>query len=97
MFFDSKSVLSCIADIEKSKIVILDIRMSDINGIQLYQILKILNPSIKAIFMSALDAVNELASLYSDIKPSDIIRKPVNKDKFIQTVNDKVKTLVVGV
>ncbi len=90
-------MLKYFAGMAKFKLAVLDIRMPDINGIQIYQILKILNPSIKAIFMSALDAVNELASMYSEIKSSDIIRKPVNKDKFIRTVNDKVKTLVAGI
>ena len=45
------------------KLAILDIRMPDINGIQLYQILKTLNPAIKIIFITALDAADELTSM----------------------------------
>jgi CheY-like chemotaxis protein len=37
-------------------LAIIDIRMSHINGIQLYQILKIINKNIKVLFISALDA-----------------------------------------
>ena len=67
--------------------------MPYINGIQLYQILKILNPFLKIIFVTALDAVNELSSIYSEIKPSDIMRKPITPDQFVKTVNDKVSLI----
>lgn len=94
-FSDSKDVLKHLSDIVPSyyKLAIIDIRMPEINGIQLYQILKILNPGIKIIFMTALDAVNELASLYSEVKPSDIIKKPVDPEHFVKTVNDKVNDI----
>ncbi len=36
-------------------LIILDIRMPEINGIQLYQILKIINPKINVIFISVLE------------------------------------------
>ena len=38
----------------------MDIRMPGINGIQLYSKLKVMNPDIKVLFLSALDAVEEL-------------------------------------
>jgi DNA-binding NtrC family response regulator len=60
------------------RLVIIDIRMPHINGIQLYQILKILNPSIKILFITSLDAVNELTSILSEVKSTDMIRKPVD-------------------
>jgi two-component system, OmpR family, response regulator ChvI len=89
-------VLKHISDLKNSlyyKLAILDIRMPDINGIQIYQILKILNPSIKIIFLTALDAASELTSLYSEVKFEDIIRKPIENDRFIEKVNDKVNRL----
>ena len=94
-FSDSKSVLKHLSDKNPLyyKLAITDIRMPDINGIQLYQILKILNPSIKIIFLTALDAVNELASIYPEIKPSDIMKKPIDSELFIKTVNDKVNSI----
>jgi two-component SAPR family response regulator len=70
--------------------------MRDINGIQLYQILRILNPSIKTIFLTALDAADELTSLMPEIKPADIMRKPIDKNTFIKTVNDKVVHIEVS-
>jgi len=94
-FSDSKSVLKHLSDKNPLyyKLAITDIRMPDINGIQLYQILKILNPSIKIIFLTALDAVNELASIYPEIKPSDIMKKPIDPELFVKTVNDKVNSI----
>ncbi len=59
-FFSSKEVLKDLNDIDKFKIAVLDIRMPDINGIQLYNILKIFNPQIKILFFTALDSVNEI-------------------------------------
>ena len=67
-------------------LVILDIRMENMNGLQLYQSLKAMNPSSKIIFVSALDAAKELTSIFSDIGPGDVIKKPVEKEKFIKAV-----------
>jgi len=58
-------------------LVITDIRMPGINGIQLYSKLKVMNPDVKVLFLSALDAVEELLSIFPDIKISEIIRKPI--------------------
>jgi len=67
-------------------LVILDIRMENLNGLQLYQSLKAMNPSSKIIFVSALDAAKELTSIFSDIGSEDVIRKPVERDAFIKAV-----------
>jgi two-component system OmpR family response regulator len=67
-------------------LVILDIRMENLNGLQLYQSLKAMNPSSKIIFVSALDAAKELTSIFSDIDSEDVIRKPVERDAFIKAV-----------
>ena len=95
-FSDSKSLLKHLLDIENLmyyKLVITDIRMPYINGIQLCQMLKILNPSIKIMFITSLDVANELSSIFSEVKPQDIIRKPVEGNQFVQMVNDKVRTI----
>ena len=95
-FSDSKSLLKHLLDIENLmyyKLAITDIRMPYINGIQLSQMLKILNPSIKIMFITSLDVANELSSIFSEVKPQDIIRKPVEGNQFVQMVNDKVRTI----
>jgi CheY-like chemotaxis protein/predicted transcriptional regulator len=67
-------------------LLILDIRMQGINGLQLYQIIKTINSESKAIFLSALDAAKEIVSILPGTKPQDIIRKPVSKKQFITAV-----------
>ncbi len=92
-FSDSKSIVKHFLDFKNSpyyKLVIMDIRMPNINGIQLYQILKILNPSIKIIFLTALDAGKELLSICPEVKPIDILRKPIEPDQFVKTISDKI-------
>ena len=67
-------------------LVILDIRMENLNGLQLYQSMKAMNPSSKIIFASALDAAKELTSVLRDVNPQDIIKKPVDRENFIKAV-----------
>ena len=95
-FSDSKSLLKHLLDVNDStnyKLAITDIRMPQINGVQLYQVLKIINPSIKIMFMTALDVVNELSSICPDIKSEDILKKPIDSSLFIKKINDKVSNL----
>jgi CheY-like chemotaxis protein/predicted transcriptional regulator len=67
-------------------LVILDIRMENINGLQLYQSFKAMNPNIKALFVTSLDASKELVSLLPGISSECIIRKPVERQRFINCV-----------
>lgn len=71
-------------------LIIMDIRMPGINGIKLYSKFKVMNPNVKILFVTALDAVNELLSLFPEIKESDILRKPVESQQFL----DKISTVV---
>ena len=73
-------------------LIVMDIRMPGINGIQLYSKIKVMNPDIKVLFLSALDAVEELLSIFSDIKSSEIIRKPIEPHDLITKVNSILKT-----
>ena len=68
-------------------LVIMDIRMPGINGIKLYSKFKVMNPNVKILFVSALDAVGELLSLFPEIKDSDILRKPVESQQLLEKIN----------
>jgi CheY-like chemotaxis protein len=88
-FTDSREVVKHLADLKNPahyRLAIIDIRMPIINGIQLYQILKIFNPKIKVLFVSALDAADELTSTYQ-IAQQDILRKPCDRRNFVSTIN----------
>jgi DNA-binding response OmpR family regulator len=67
-------------------LIILDIRMENLNGLQLYQCMKAINPASKLLFASALDAAKELTSVLPDVHSQDIIKKPVDRENFIKTV-----------
>ena len=71
-------------------LVITDIRMPGLNGIQLYQILKALSADVKILFISALDAAQEVVSALPAVRPSDIIQKPVEAEHFIKKINEAI-------
>ena len=67
-------------------LIILDIRMKNLNGIQLHQQIKAIDPTIKIIFITALDILDELLSIVPGISKEQIMRKPVDKSEFTNTV-----------
>jgi two-component system, OmpR family, response regulator ChvI len=71
-------------------LVVMDIRMPDLNGLQLYYRVKAVNPNIKILFISALDAAEELVTALPGIEQKYILRKPVDNEEFL----NKVKTLL---
>jgi two-component system, OmpR family, response regulator ChvI len=90
-FSDPREGLKHVVDLKDPShydLAILDIRMGDINGIQLYQILKIMHPNIKVLFVSALDAAEEIMTFFPGLRPSDFIRKPIEQEHFIKKVKD---------
>jgi CheY-like chemotaxis protein len=94
-FNDSREALYHL--IEKTKtnsksydIIIIDVRMPIINGIQLYQILKILKPDSKVLFITGLDAIDELSSLIPEIRPQDILKKPFGSEYLVQKIKEKL-------
>ena len=91
-YADSYQALKAFAsNPDQYDLVILDIRMENLNGLQLYQSLKAMNPSSRIIFVSALDAAKELTSIFSDIGPEDVIKKPVEKEAFIKAVRTSLE------
>jgi len=69
------------------ELVITDIRMSSLNGLQLYRGIRALNPNIKIILISALDATDELVSVLPGLNKDFVLRKPVNREVFMKTVD----------
>jgi two-component system response regulator ChvI len=87
-FSNSQEALRHFAQVNPSyyNLVIMDIRMPHLNGLQLYNRMKAINNSVRILFISALDAVEELVSILPDIRRNSIIRKPVEKDHFVKSV-----------
>ena len=67
-------------------LVVLDIRIPEMNGLQLYRSLAAINKDCKFLFVSALDAAGELLSIFPEIHPREIIKKPVERETFNRAV-----------
>jgi CheY-like chemotaxis protein len=87
-FTDPQQALKCFATKKPSyyNLVVMDIRMPGLNGLQLYYRLKAMNMSVKILFVSALDAAGELISILPDVSHRDFIRKPVDETRFVSAV-----------
>jgi CheY-like chemotaxis protein len=87
-FTDSQKALQNFAKVNPSyyDLVVMDIRMPGLNGLQLYYRIKAMNPDIKVLFVSALDAAMEMVSILPGMKFEDIIQKPVNQEHFVNKV-----------
>jgi CheY-like chemotaxis protein/predicted transcriptional regulator len=69
------------------QLVITDIRMSTLNGLQLFHEIKALNPNIRVMFISALDATDELVSILPGLQKDLVLRKPIDRVSFIKALN----------
>ena len=71
-------------------LIIADIRLKKLNGLQLFLQVKSIDPTIKFLFITALDIVDEIISVIPGLDKSHIIRKPIEKNVFV----NKIKTLL---
>jgi CheY-like chemotaxis protein len=73
-------------DSSKYDLVVMDIRMPHLNGLQLYQRLRAINSTVRILFVTALDAAQELVSLLPDVRANQVIMKPVSRNKFLNFI-----------
>ena len=66
--------------------MITDVRMPDMNWLQLYNSLKAINRDVKIIFVTALDVAQERVSILPGLKEKDVIRKPISRSEFLEIV-----------
>jgi two-component system, OmpR family, response regulator ChvI len=78
-------------------LVITDIRMSYLNGFELYQQLKSIDPNVGIIFVTALDIAQEITTLLPEVKLNQFIIKPVNPNVLIHRVRQHAKRHIDGV
>ncbi|MDW0148750.1 MAG: response regulator, partial [Nitrososphaeraceae archaeon] len=71
-------------------LVILDIRMKNLNGFQLHQQIKAIDPTIKILFVTALDILDELLSIVPGVSKDQIMRKPVDRKIFTNTIKQLI-------
>jgi two-component system, OmpR family, response regulator ChvI len=91
-FTDSEDALKHYAEIYPClyDLVILDIRMPKLNGLQLFYRLRSISPVVKIMFISALDAAEELVSILPGITYDDIVKKPVRRQEFVESIGRKL-------
>ncbi|MGZ5489485.1 MAG: response regulator [Nitrososphaeraceae archaeon] len=89
-FTDPTLTLNYVADLSNfdDLLIILDIRMKNLNGLQLHQKIKAIDPTIKILFVTALDILDELLNIFPGISKGQIMRKPVDKKIFTNTVKN---------
>jgi CheY-like chemotaxis protein len=71
---------------KKIDLLIADIRMPRLNGLQVYKSFKAVDESVKTLFVSALAEANELLRVYPGDESVQLLRKPIDKDYFINEV-----------
>lgn len=91
-FANSPEALICFAEAEPSyfDLVILDIKMQDINGFELYKIMNAVTKSTSAtkfLFISALEYAEESINLLPGVKPKDILKKPIKRESLMAKIN----------
>jgi CheY-like chemotaxis protein/class 3 adenylate cyclase len=75
----------------KNLLVILDIRMKTLNGFQLHQQIKSIDPTIKVLFITALDILDEFSTIIPGISKEYIMKKPVDRKIFTSTIKKILK------
>lgn len=74
-------------------LVVLDIRMPEINGLQLFYRLKEINTDIQALFLTALETPEELVNALPSIQSVNIIKKPVESNYFLTAIKKRLPCL----
>ncbi len=89
LFVDPRQALGHFTNVGPSyyDLVILDIRMPAMNGLELYRRLRSIDPNVNVLFLTALDAAEELCSvLPGDLSRSNIIQKPLGVNQLLQRI-----------
>ena len=92
-FSDSTNALNYIKDLSNfdNLLVTVDVRMKDLNGFQLHQQIKSIDPTIKLLFVTALDISDELLIIVPGLSKEQILKKPVDRKVFTNTVKKLLK------
>ena len=72
-------------------LIISDIRMPEINGLELYLSLKAIKNDVKILFASAIELAEEILSVMPGVRREQLIRKPVEQKVFIDLVKKAIR------
>ena len=87
-FKSAKAALETLGKADRSyyDIIIIDLCMPEINGLQLYNSIKSFNKHAKVLFLTALDSSNELFALFPEVELKHLIRKPIDRESFVKAI-----------
>jgi DNA-binding NtrC family response regulator len=77
-------------------LVILDIKIPGLNGLQLYQRFRAIDDGVKILFLSGLALRDELVTMLPDVPLSNVIGKPVTGDDFIEVITRELPDLLAS-
>ncbi|MGA7010317.1 MAG: response regulator [Nitrososphaeraceae archaeon] len=72
-------------------LIISDIRMPEINGLELYMSLKAIKNDVNILFASAIELAEEILSVMPGVRREQLIRKPVEQKVFIDLVKKAIR------
>jgi two-component system response regulator ChvI len=74
-------------------LLILDIRMSQMNGIKLYQEIRKIDNKVKVCFLTAGQSYyGSFTNIFRDLKEDRFIQKPIENEKLIQRINEIISS-----
>jgi two-component SAPR family response regulator len=65
--------------------------MKNLNGFQFHQQIKAIDPTVKVLFVTALDILDEFSTIIPGILEEYIMKKPVDREVFTSTVQKILK------
>ena len=74
-------------------LIISDIRMPEINGLELYLSLKAIKNDVKVLFASAIELAEEILSVMPGVRREQLIKKPVEQKVFIDLVKKTIREI----
>jgi DNA-binding response OmpR family regulator len=69
-------------------LVILDIRMPELNGFSLYRDIKRLDKKVKVCFLTAGEIYDVYSDIFSSVPANHFIRKPIDNEGLIARINE---------
>ncbi len=85
-FINSKKALQQFEKDQSYDIIITDIKMPNLNGLELYNNMKSKRNDIKVLFISALEGAEIILSVLPDLGEKNIIKKPIDGEKLIEAI-----------
>lgn len=92
-FSSSREALKHFAEAGPSfyDLIISDIRMPEINGLELYLKLKVIKSDVKVLFATCIELAEEMLSVLPGVKLDQLIKKPIEQKAFIEIVRKNIQ------